>query len=106
MAARRNDGSVSTNTARRTPAQISESACPCGSAGVWNECASDGSAIVAAASSVSVEIIRARDESNRCSPFLTPPTTNASPSTRTLFARIARVTPSSIASRRLTGAKP
>ena len=70
--ARRNDGSVSTNRASSTPAQISDSACACAAAGVWNACASDGIAIVAAASTVSVETIRARSESNCCTPFFRP----------------------------------
>jgi hypothetical protein len=55
---------------------------------VWNAAASEGVAIVAAASSVSVEIIRARSESKCCVPFRSPPTTKAIPSTRMLLARI------------------
>ena len=65
-----------------------ESAWPCVSAGEWNACASDGIAIVAAASRVRVDTIRACPESNRCGPCRSPPTTNAIPSTSTLFARI------------------
>src|SRR5690349_178211 len=84
----RNDGRVNTKTASSTPAHTSESACPCGAAGVWKACASDGTAIVAAASIVSVDTSLARDESNRCVPFFRPPTVNAIPSTSTLFARI------------------
>ena len=55
----RNDGNVRTNTARSTPAHTIESAWPCASAGEWNACASDGIAIVAAASRVRVDTIRA-----------------------------------------------
>ena len=60
----------------------------CAAAGAWNACASDGIAIVAAASSARVETIRARSELNCCVPFFSPPTTKAIPSTSTLLARI------------------
>ena len=67
---------------------MSESASPWAAAGAWNADASEGIAIVAAARNARVEMIRARDESKRCGPLRRPPTRNASPSTRTLFARI------------------
>ena len=44
--------------------------------------------MVAAATTVSVEMIRAREESKRWGPLRKPPTRNAMPSTSTLFARI------------------
>jgi len=59
----RNDGSVKRKTASRTPAQMKLSARPCEAAGVWNACASVGAERIAAASTVSVAIIRARGES-------------------------------------------
>ena len=43
------------NTARSTPRTSSESALACVSAGAWNACASDGIAIVAAASTARID---------------------------------------------------
>src|SRR4051812_28078448 len=61
-ALRRNDGRVRTKSARSTTAQIRESASACAAAGAWNSCASDGIAIVAAATTASIETVRAREE--------------------------------------------
>ncbi len=80
--------SVTTKTISSTAAQSRERVCSCPLADVWSACVSDGIAIVAAASSVRVEIVRARTELNVCVPLRSPPTTNAIPSTSTLFARI------------------
>ena len=44
--------------------------------------------MVEAASTASIDTMRARSELNCCVPCLSPPTTNATPSTSTLLARI------------------
>ena len=62
-----------------TPAQISDSASECSAAGVWKPFASEGRAIVAAASTSSVEMMRARLESKRCMPFRSPPAEERDP---------------------------
>ncbi len=57
-------------------------------AGVCNAAVRVGTASAATASSVSVAIIRGWRESKCCTPWRAPPTTNASPSTSRLLARI------------------
>ncbi len=79
---------MTTKTISRTPAHTSESVCSCAPADVCSAWVIEGIAIVAAARSVNVEMVRARSELKRWMPFRSPPTTNARPSTSTLFARI------------------
>ena len=61
-------GSVATNSTSRTPAQIRLSDFSCAATGAWNACVRLGIARIAAATVVSVAIIRARGESKRCVP--------------------------------------
>ena len=85
---RRNDGSVRTKSDQQHAGADQRERLACAAAGAWNAWASDGIAIVAAASTVSIDTLRAREELKLCVPFLSPPTMNATPSTSTLFARI------------------
>ena len=81
-------GRLAANTTRSITAQATLSAAGCAAAGVCSHAASVGTASAATASIVSVTVIRGASLAKRWVPFLSPPTSSASPSTSSELARI------------------
>jgi hypothetical protein len=74
--------------ASRTTETINDRVPSCGSAGACMYDARLGSTSAAVASTMRIAVARALSESNRRTPWRSPPTTDASPSTSGMFDRI------------------